>query len=53
MKSFDSTKLKHTHLFKALAILTNVLHSHQMDFIFEHIGEQMPNLVNHGWDRGF
>jgi hypothetical protein len=37
MKRFDSTKLKHTHLFKALTIFTNFLHSHQMDFIFEHI----------------
>jgi hypothetical protein len=53
MKRFDTTKSKYTILFKAIIILTNFLHKHQMDFTFEIIGEQLPNLIDHGWDKDF
>ncbi len=53
MKRFYSTKPKHNHLFKVVVILTNFLHKRHMDFIFEVIGQQMPTLIDHGWDGDF
>jgi hypothetical protein len=53
MKRFNSTKPKYTILFKVIVILTNFLHKHRMDFTFEIIGEQLHNLVKHGWDKDF
>ncbi len=53
MKRLDSTKPKYIILFRVAVILTNFLHICQMDFTFEMIGEQLPNLVNHGWDGNF
>ncbi len=38
-------------LFKATTILTIFLHRHRIDFAFEVICKQLPNLINHGWDR--
>jgi len=39
MKRFDSTKPKYITLFKAIVILVNIFHRHQMDFTFEVIGK--------------
>jgi hypothetical protein len=50
MKIFDSTKPKHTSLFKVTHILTNFLHRYQMDLTFEVISKHIHNYVNHGWD---
>lgn len=38
MKHFDSTKPKYSHLFKIIAILTNFIYKHCLDFTFEVIG---------------
>jgi hypothetical protein len=51
MKRFDSTKPKCIVLFKAVVILINFLHRCQMDFKFKVINEQLPNPVDHGWDK--
>jgi hypothetical protein len=53
MKRFDSTKPKYAILFKATTILINFMHKHRMDFTFEIIGEQLPDLVENGWDEDF
>jgi hypothetical protein len=53
MKRLDSTKPKYTNLFKVIIILIIFLHRQLMDFTFEVIGEQLPNPIDHGWDKDF
>jgi flagellar biosynthesis protein FliQ len=53
MKRFDSTKPKYIVLFRIVIIFTNFIHKHRMDFTFEIIGEQLPDLVENGWDEDF
>jgi hypothetical protein len=48
MKHFDSTIKKYYHLFRAIALLTNFLLRHQLNFTFEVIGEHLNDLTKHG-----
>jgi hypothetical protein len=47
-ETFDSTKEKYNHLFKAVALLINFLHRCRQDFTFEVIGEHHNDPTKHG-----
>jgi hypothetical protein len=53
MKHFDSTKSKYGHLSCAIAILTNFLHKHWMDFIYEVLSNQIEDPNDYGWDGNY
>jgi hypothetical protein len=51
MKHFDSTKDKCIHMFKAFALLTNIMLKHHQDFTFEElIGKHLDDSIEYGWD---
>jgi hypothetical protein len=53
MKHFDSTKSKYGHLSCAITILSNFIHRHWMDFIYEALGNQIEDLDDYGWDGNY
>jgi hypothetical protein len=53
MKHFDSTNSKYGHLSCAIPILTNFLHRHWMDFIYEVLGNQIEDPYDYGWDGNY
>jgi hypothetical protein len=48
MKRFENTKPRYSHLFKSRVILINFLPERRMDFTYEVIGDQLPNLEDQG-----
>jgi hypothetical protein len=54
MKHFDSTKDKCIHMFKAFAILTNIMLKHCQDFTFEElICKHLHDPIDYGWDVNY
>ncbi len=53
MKRFDSTKPKYAYLFWATIFLTNFLHGIHMDLTYEFVGDQIVNVIAHGWVGDF
>ncbi len=54
MKHFDSTKDKCIHMFKAYALLTNIMFKHRQDFTFEKlIGKHLEDPIKYGWDVNY
>jgi hypothetical protein len=51
MKRFDNTKTRYSHLFKSRVLFINFLPRRRMDFTYEVIGDQLPNLENQEWDK--
>jgi hypothetical protein len=44
MKRFDSTQSKFTHLFRVVTIFINLIQRTHMDFTYQVVGDQNPNL---------
>jgi len=54
MKRFDSTKPKYiAYLFLIAIFLTNFLHRIHMDLTYEFVGDQIINVIAHGWVGDF
>jgi len=53
MKRFGSTQSNFTHLFRVVAIFINLIQRSHMDFTYQVVGDQNPNLNAHGWQGDF
>jgi hypothetical protein len=54
MKHFDSTKDRYIHMFKAFALLTNILLKHHQDYTSEElIGKHLDDPIERGWDVNY
>jgi hypothetical protein len=49
----DSKQSKFTHLFQIIVIIINFLQRRCMDFTYEVVRDQNPNLATHGWEGEF